>query len=55
MYGRPTRQATTRLLSLLEEGILDKDQVILACLNYMSEGDVADMCRMNGFFETGEE
>lgn len=54
MY-RSTRQATNHLLSLLDDGILDKDQVIMACLNYMSESDVADMCRMNEFFETEEE
>jgi hypothetical protein len=55
MYSRQTRQATNRLLSLVEEGLLDKDQVIMACLNYMSEGDVADMCRMNEFFADEEE
>ena len=54
MY-RSTRQATKRLLSLLDEGVLDKDQVILACINYMSEADVADMCNANVFFENEED
>jgi hypothetical protein len=45
------REATNRLLEMCDEGIMDKDQVILACVNYMSEDDVADMCHINGFFE----
>jgi hypothetical protein len=55
MYSRQTRQATTRLLSLVEEGLLDKDQVIMACVKYMSEDDVADMCHANEFFIDEEE
>ncbi len=45
-----TREATNRLLEMVEEGILDKDNVILCCVNYMSEDEVADMCHMNDFF-----
>lgn len=52
---RTPRQATNHLLSFIEEGVLDKDQVILACLNYMSEADVADMCDVNEFFTLEEE
>tara|TARA_B100000925_G_C21890073_1_gene422394 strand:- start:576 stop:713 length:138 start_codon:yes stop_codon:yes gene_type:complete len=40
---------------LVEEGILDRDQVIMAAVKYMSEGDVADMCRINEFFPEYEE
>ena len=50
-----TREATNRLLEMLDEGMLDKDLVIMACLKYMSEDDVADMAQFNGFFEEGEE
>jgi hypothetical protein len=50
-----TRNATNKLLELLEEGMLDKDQVILACLKYMSEDDVEDMCECNEFFEVEED
>ena len=50
-----TRQATNRLLEMVEEGILDRDSVILACVNYMSEDDVADMCHANEFFEEDDE
>ena len=41
------RKYTTMLLAMVEEGILDKDNVILACVKYMSESDVEDMMRVN--------
>lgn len=50
-----TRQATNKILEMVEEGILNRDDVILACLNYMSEADVADMAHCNGFIEEEEE
>ena len=49
------RQATNRVLEMVEEGILDKDTVIMSCLKYMSEDDVADMAQMNEFFYDDEE
>ena len=49
------RANTDRLLCLVEEGILDRDQVIMAAVKYMSESDVADMCRINEFFPEYEE
>lgn len=52
---RQTREYTRKLLEAVEEGILDKDQVLLACLNYMSERDVQRMCEANLFFEHEEE
>ena len=45
-----TREATNKLLEMIEDGILDKDTVIMACVKYMSEDDVADMARINDFF-----
>ncbi len=38
----------------IEEGVLDKDTVILACLNYMSEAEVRDMAESEGFIEEEE-
>ena len=49
------RQATNRVLEMVEEGVLDKDTVIMSCLKYMSEDDVADMAQMNEFFYDGSE
>jgi len=50
-----TRQATDKILEMVEEGILDKDTVIMSCLKYMSEDDVADMAQSNEFFINEEE
>ena len=52
---RPTREYTNKLLAAIEEGLLDKDTVILACLGYMGEQDVEKMCDANLFFEHEEE
>lgn len=41
------RYTTERILLMVEDGILDKDTVIMACLKYMSEDEVADMARVN--------
>ena len=43
------RKITNQLLQMVEEGILDKDTLILACLNYMSESEVQDMAECNNF------
>ena len=48
------REATTRVLEMVEEGVLDRDTVIMACLKYMSEDDVADMAHANEFFPEEE-
>ena len=49
------RRATDKILEMVEEGILDRDMVIMSCLKYMSEDDVADMAQMNEFFINDEE
>jgi len=43
------RKVTNQILEMVEDGVLDKDTVIMACLKYMSEAEVADMARINGF------
>jgi len=45
-----SREATNKVLELIEDGILDRDTVIMACLKYMSEDEVADMAHINEFF-----
>ena len=50
-----TREATDRILTMVEEGLLDRDTVIMACLKYMSEDDVRDMAHANEFFYDEEE
>jgi len=49
------REQTNRLLQMIEDGLLDKDTVILACVGYMSESDVADMMDCNEWSERFEE
>ena len=51
-----SREYTDHLLELVEEGVLDKDMVIMACVKYMSEDDVKDMMIANEFvFDDGED
>ena len=49
------REATNKILEMVEDGILDKDAVIMACVKYMSEDEVADMARANEFFDEEDE
>jgi len=50
-----TRYYTNQLLEMIEEGILDRDTVINACLSHMSESEVQDMMESNEFIEEEEE
>ena len=50
-----TRKVTTQLLEMIEDGILDPQTVLEACLSYMSEADVADMAHSNEFLGEEEE
>jgi hypothetical protein len=50
------REYTNQLLEMIEQGLLDRDTVIVACVKYMSEDDVRDMMFANEFvLETDEE
>lgn len=50
-----TREVTNKILEAIEDGILNRDMVIMACLKYMSEDEVADMADANEFFFYEEE
>lgn len=41
------RQTTERLLEMVEQGALDRDYLIMACLKYMSEDEVRDVAHVN--------
>jgi len=45
------REKTNKLLEMIENEEISKDTVILACVNYMSEDDVADMMEANEMIE----
>ena len=49
------REYTNKLLEMVEEGLLDKDMVIMACVKYMSEDDVRGMMEANLFLEHEED
>lgn len=49
-----TRKYTNQLLDMIEQGLLDKDTVIMACVKYMSEDDVKDMMHCNEFVDEKE-
>lgn len=49
-----SRKYTNRLLELVEDGSVDKESVIHACLDYMSEDDVKDMMIANDFGSVDE-
>jgi hypothetical protein len=44
------REATNQILEMVDQGLLDRDTVIMACLKYMSEDEVRDMAHANEFF-----
>lgn len=50
-----TREYSAKLLDMVEDGILDKDAVICAMINYMSESDVKDMMEVNEFISEDDE
>jgi len=43
------RDATNKILEMVEEGVLDPTAVLSSALCYMSEYDVADMAHQEGF------
>jgi len=43
------------LLEMIDDGILDRDDVITACVKYMSEDEVKDMMQCNEFIEPEED
>ena len=50
-----TRQYTEQLLEMIEDGILDRDAVIMAAVKYMSEDEVRDMMEINEFVPVEDE
>lgn len=49
------REYTKQLLQMVEDGLLDKDMVIMACVNHMSDVDVRDMMEANEMVEEDED
>ena len=49
------RKQTTRLLEMMDEGLISATAVAEMALAYMSEDDVADMMRANDILEDEED
>jgi len=49
------RKQTTRLLEMMDEGLISATAVAEMALAYMSEDDVADMMRANDILDEDEE
>ncbi len=49
------REVTTKLLAAIDEGLLSETVVLQACLEFLSEDEVADMADMNDFLTDEED
>ena len=49
------RKETTRLLEMMDEGLISAQAIAEMALAYMSEDDVADMMRANDLLEDEDE
>ena len=52
---KKSRKVTKKILALIEDGVLDVEIVLNACLKYMSEADVLDMAEENEFLDEAIE
>lgn len=51
---RNTRKNTTKMLDLVEEGMVNKDDLIHNLLNWMSEADVTEFMNKNEYMDDEE-
>jgi hypothetical protein len=51
----PVREATNKVLEMVDNGILNPRDVLLMALKWMSEDDVKAMAEANELFEEDEE
>ena len=42
-----TREATNKILEMIDECVLDPKDIVMMCLKWMSEDDVKEMCKAN--------
>lgn len=50
-----SREYTTKLIEMIDDGLLTNGSVVDACLKYMSESDVQDMMEANEFVSSEDE
>ena len=49
------REYTTKLIAMMDEGLISAEAVAEMALAYMSEDDVKDMCRANDILDDEED
>lgn len=49
------REITNKLLEMVDEGLISKNDLIVACLKWMSEDDVREMAEANEFIWEDED
>lgn len=49
------REITNKLLEMVDEGLINKNDLIVACLKWMSEDDVREMAEANEFIMDEDE
>lgn len=42
-----SRETTDKIIDMMDEGAIDPTDLVMMCLKYMSESEVADMARLN--------
>jgi hypothetical protein len=48
----PQQEWIERVLAAVEDGTLDRDTVIMACLKHMGDANIRNMCEANELFPT---
>jgi hypothetical protein len=54
-HARDSRRVTTELLDLVEQGVIDRNSLILDLLGWMSEAEVAEFARRNDYITDDED
>lgn len=44
---KPARETTNKILELIDESVLNPRDIVLMCLKWMSEDEVAEMAKAN--------
>ena len=53
--NHPVREATNKILEMVDEGLLNPRDVLLMALKWMSEDDVKSMAEANELFKEEDE
>lgn len=49
------RDATNKILEMIDNGLLSPTSVVTMCLKWMSEDDVKEMCKANELYFEDDE